>query len=203
MNRCLRPCQQAVTRDEYRTEAHRMRDFLATRGAALLEPTAAARDRFSRELLFEEAARQHARYEKIEQVARGAGELAREVTHLHGVAVTASREPESVILWFLREGCWLKRRAFSVAPAGDKPVSLDTRLREIVASLEQPHPHPGERQDHLALLAKWFYSSWRDGEWLAVESWEALPYRKLVNAIHRVVVGGPKGSRPQPPADRS
>jgi hypothetical protein len=120
--------------------------------------------------------------------------LAREVTQLHGVAVTASQETETVALWFLRKGCWLNRRDFSVAQAGDKPVSLDIRLREIVASLEQPHSRAGERQEHLALLAKWYYSSWRDGEWLGIDSWEAVPYRKLVNAIHRVIRGGHKGS---------
>jgi hypothetical protein len=43
-----------------------------------------------------------------------------------------------------------------------------------------------ERQEYLALLARWFYSSWRDGEWLAIETFENLPYRKLVHAISRV-----------------
>ena len=40
---------------------------------------------------------------------------------------------------------------------------------------------------YLALLAKWFYSSWRDGEWLAIDEWPDVAYRKLVNAIHRTV----------------
>ena len=38
----------------------------------------------------------------------------------------------------------------------------------------------------LALLARWYYSSWRDGEWLPFDGFPALPYRKLVNAIHRI-----------------
>jgi excinuclease ABC subunit C len=42
-----------------------------------------------------------------------------------------------------------------------------------------------ERQEHLALLARWYYSSWREGEWIALDSTEP-PYRKLVNAVHRV-----------------
>ena len=45
---------------------------------------------------------------------------------------------------------------------------------------------PGERQEYLALLSRWFYSTWRDGEWLPFESFDAVPYRKLVNAICRV-----------------
>jgi hypothetical protein len=43
-----------------------------------------------------------------------------------------------------------------------------------------------ERQEYLALLARWYYSSWRDGEWLPIESLESLPYRKMVHAISRV-----------------
>jgi excinuclease ABC subunit C len=45
-----------------------------------------------------------------------------------------------------------------------------------------------ERQEHVAILARWFYSSWRDGEWLAFPD-QRVPYRKMVNAIHRVAVG--------------
>jgi hypothetical protein len=43
-----------------------------------------------------------------------------------------------------------------------------------------------ERQEYLALLARWYYSSWRDGEWLPFESYDDIPYRKLVNAVSRV-----------------
>ena len=43
-----------------------------------------------------------------------------------------------------------------------------------------------ERQEYLAILARWYYSSWRDGEWFAFDSLENLPYRKLVHAISRV-----------------
>jgi excinuclease UvrABC nuclease subunit len=193
MNRCLRPCQQAVSEEEYASEAARVHDFLATRGACLLDQTAASRDRYSEQLLFEEAARQHARYQKIEQVSRSAGELAREVTTLHGVAVTASYEPNTVALWFLREGEWQPRESFPVAPVAGKPVPLDARLREIAARVGRGGGSAATRQEHVALLAKWFYSSWRDGEWLPIASWDAVPYRKLVNAVHRVAKASTAG----------
>src|SRR5229473_1222359 len=38
MNRCLRPCQQAVSIDEYKGEAARVEQFLRTSGASLKEP---------------------------------------------------------------------------------------------------------------------------------------------------------------------
>src|SRR5579864_7703941 len=65
MNMCLRPCQQAVSREEYLSEVARVEEFLAGDGAALLSVTTAARDRLSEEMDFEAAARQHKRLERI------------------------------------------------------------------------------------------------------------------------------------------
>jgi hypothetical protein len=33
---------------------------------------------------------------------------------------------------------------------------------------------------------RWYYSSWREGEWLAFDAPEKLPFRKLVRTISRV-----------------
>lgn len=190
MNRCLRPCQLVVSIDEYRSEATRVAEFLSSRGASLLRTIAAARDRFSEELEFEEAARQHARWERVQEIIRLGGDLAAEIDCLHGVAVTPSASPGAVLLWFVLRGAWQGPFQFSLAPAEGKPVSLDKRLGELMASLA-PAPVPAaERQDHLALLARWYYSSWRDGEWIGIENLQAPPLRKLVNAIHRVAAGG-------------
>jgi hypothetical protein len=41
--------------------------------------------------------------------------------------------------------------------------------------------------EQLAIVSRWFYSTWRDGEMLLVDDWHKLPYRKLVNAVSRVV----------------
>ena len=189
MRRCLRPCQLAVSAEEYASEADRMADFLSTRGRSTLERTIVQRDRASQKLEFELAAQLHARHEKLEALARQPGELPASTARLCGVAVTASTEPQSVMLWFIHGGAWLPPVVFSLAPIVDKPASLDARLREIISKIETPKPSLGEREQHLALLAKWFYSSWRDGEWLGMDNFETVPYRKLVNAIHRVARG--------------
>jgi excinuclease UvrABC nuclease subunit len=186
MNMCLRPCQQAVSGPEYQSEVSRLIEFLSTRGRSLLETIASARDRLSEEMNFEEAARQHKRLEKVQQVLRLRDDLAEDVTRLCGVAVTASGTPAAVELWFFCLGAWQPPLRVSFEVVEGKTVSLDQRLREAVASLHPQQPSRIERQEHLALLARWYYSSWRDGEWLAFEKPEALPYRKLVNAIHRV-----------------
>jgi len=193
MLKCMRPCQQAVTEEEYAGEAARVAAFLSTAGRSLLDQSASERDRLSEEMQFEEAARFHRRIEQIRQVQRQAGELAREVTRLHGVAVTASVEPQSVALWFVRSGSFLAQQTFSVAPPAGNPAPLDRRLRDLVASLEEPQVSSETRHEHLGVLMRWYYSSWRDGEWLPVEDYSAVAYRKLVKAIHRVATAGQGG----------
>jgi excinuclease ABC subunit C len=181
MNMCMRPCQQVVSRDEYLSEVARVQEFLTLNGAGLLNVTTAARDRLSGELDFEAAARQHKRLERIEEVLALRDDLVCDLDHLCGVAVAPSTAPASVLLWLLCQGSWQTPRVFSL----DSQVSLDARLRELVASIE-PRPVPlAERQEHLALLARWHYSTWSDGEWIGFQSLDEVPYRKLVRAISR------------------
>jgi excinuclease UvrABC nuclease subunit len=194
MSMCLRPCQEVVGEAEYASETERFSQFLTTGGASLLESIGAARDRCSEELQFEEAARQHKRYERVEQVLALRDDLVGAVLKLCGVAVTRSAREGCVALWFVREGCWADPVELDVGNAGAGPVPLDHRLREAVAGLGAARVSNAERQEHMALLASWFYSSWRDGEWLGFESVEKAPYRKLVNAVARVA----KGALPPP-----
>ncbi|MCS7316606.1 MAG: hypothetical protein NZ554_14130, partial [Bryobacteraceae bacterium] len=116
MNLCLRPCQQVVTEEEYRTEIARVLAFLRSQGRSLLETLVAARDRLSQECDFEEAARQHKRILKIEETLRMRGELAADLEQLHGVAVTPAAQPGAVLLWFLIRGCWQPPRLLDCRP---------------------------------------------------------------------------------------
>lgn len=186
MNMCLRPCQQAVGREEYQSETTRVLSFLRTQGRSLLEILAAARERLSQELNFEEAARQHKRIEKVEQVLRLRDELAENIERLCGVAVTPSAAPGAVELWFLINGCWQAPRRLDCRPAAVTGTSLDRRLRDLAASLDPAKASVRLREEHLALLARWYYSSWRDGEWLSFESLEQAPFRRLVRAVSRI-----------------
>ena len=182
MNMCLRPCQLVVSRDEYLSEVHRVEEFLEGNGAALVNVTAAARDRLSDEMDFEGAARQHKRLERIQEVLALRDDLAVDIEHLYGVAVAPSTAPDSVLLWFVCQGSWQAPRALPLT----SHVSLDARLRELVASLEPMAAPLAEKQEHLALLARWHYSTWSDGEWIGFRGLDEVPYRKLVRAISRV-----------------
>lgn len=194
MNLCLRPCQAVVTLDGYRSEAARVVEFLSTDGHSLLETVLHARDRLSQELNFEGAAEQHRSAEKIRQVLKLRDELVRDIDKLHGVAVTPSVAPECVELWFVIAGAWQPPRRLSLSAEAGIAVSLDKRLREIVEALSPARISTRERQEDLALLARWFYASGRKGEWIPFESMTDPPYRRIVNAISRV-------AHPKPPAE--
>jgi excinuclease UvrABC nuclease subunit len=186
MGMCLRPCQTVVGSSEYAQEVARVVEFLRTDGRSLSESIERSRDRLSEEMQFEEAARQHKRLEKVREALALRDELARDVDHLNGVAVTASIEPESVALWPVCAGHLQGPIAFSYEVQEGKTVSLDRKLREVFAGLAPVKRSAREREERLAILSRWFYSSWRDGEFLSFDSFEDAPFRKLVNAVSRV-----------------
>lgn len=185
MMRCLRPCQQIVGVEEYRSEVDRLVEFLASDGDSQLHSIASARDHFSEEMRFEDARRQHERYQRVEQVLRLRDELATSLDHLCGVAVLPSAEPATVALRFLLQGVWLPEMPFGLLQGGDM-IPLDRRLKDITGALSVPRVSLRERQEHVALLARWYYSSWRDGEWLPFPALAELPYRRVVRAISHV-----------------
>ena len=186
MSMCLRPCQQVVGPAEYAHETARVSEFLRSGGASLLDSIGHTRDRLSDEMNFEEAARLHKRFEKVQEVLKLRDELACEVDRLNGVAITRSLSAGSVEFWFVREGSWQEPQHFSFEVHEGRPVSLDRQLRETCAGVGGRKLTVRERQEYLALLARWYYSSWRDGEWLKFESFDEIPYRKLVHAVSRV-----------------
>ncbi len=186
MGMCLRPCQQVVGPAEYAHEVERVAEFLRTDGRSLLDSIGHSRDRLSEEMNFEEAARLHKRFEKVQEVLKLRDELARDVDRLQGVAITRSLAPDAVDLWFVRDGWWQAPQQFRFEVREGKPVSLDQQLREAFAAVTGRKFTVRERQEYLAVLARWYYSSWRDGEWLSFESYDEIPYRKLVHAVSRV-----------------
>lgn len=182
MNLCLRPCQQIVSRDEYLAEVGRVESFLDTGGESAIESAALARERASDALEFEEADRQHRRFEKVQEVRKLRDGLASELASLNGIAVLPSADPGTVRLQTMSEGWWQQPLPFPLEGAGQ---SMDARLRDTLSSLSPYRGSTPERQEHCAILAQWAYSSYGlaagDGEWAPFTS--GVPYRKLVRAI--------------------
>jgi excinuclease ABC subunit C len=189
MGMCLRPCQEVVGPAEYSREVERVTEFLRTGGHSLLDAIAHSRDWLSEQMAFEEAARQHKRYEKVQEVLKLRDELASDIDRMNGVAITRSTAPDAVEMWCVVAGHLQPRQRLGFEVQEGKPVSLDRKLREAFTGLQPRRLTVREQQESLALLARWYYSSWRDGEWLGFESFEDFPYRKLVNAVSRVAHG--------------
>ena len=189
MSMCLRPCQQVVGAAEYGHEVARVTEFLSTGGRSLLDSIAHSRDRLSEEMQFEEAARQHKRYEKVVDALKLRDDLACDVDHLNGVAIARSAAADAVEMWFVRDGAWQRPQRFGFEVREGKPVSLDRQLRETFAAVEPRKLTQRERREYLALLARWYYSTWRDGEWVGFESYDDIPYRKLVHAVSKAAHG--------------
>jgi excinuclease UvrABC nuclease subunit len=192
MGRCLRPCQQAVGVEEYRSEAMRVSEFLRSSGRSLIEPASGERERLSAAMDFEGAARAHQRVLRIEEVMGWRDEMARDVDRLHAVAVAPSSRSGCVELGWLRGGFWHGFRQLDFLAGDDgRPAPLDARLRDIASGIPDRRPCSAlERMEDIAVLSRWFYSSWRDGELLVVDEWEKMPWRKLVNAVSRVAHAG-------------
>lgn len=193
MNKCLRPCQAVVSREEYANETARFEKFLRTSGVSLLEPAEAARDRASAEMQFEDAERWHQRVARIKEVVATAGELARPLEQLSGVAVCSSSAELAVELFVFVAGRWLPPRRLLLADTVDAGQSMDRRLRELMEGIETTQPPD---LAHLSVLTRWHGSSWRDGEWIGFDAPGKAPYRKIVNAIARVAAV--KGAESKP-----
>jgi excinuclease ABC subunit C len=196
MNLCLRPCQQVVSREEYQTEVARVEAFLTTGGESALEAAAAARERASEALEFEEAERQHRRFERVNELRRLREELAAEIGSLNGVAVLPAAEAGEVRLQPMRAGWWQPAVRFVLEGAGQ---SMDARLRDALEA-ERYQGSTAEREEHCAILAQWAFSSYGlaagDGAWIGFSS--QIPYRRLVRAVSSVSRSA--ASRPAPPA---
>ena len=189
MNLCLRPCQAACSDDRYQHEVGRVLQFLNTGGDSLLREIEEAREAAGEALEFETAAREHERLAKVKDALRLRGELARDLDELHGVVVQRSAEESAVELTLLYKGTLQAPGTLSYAADADLPISLDAKVRGLLEAVDWVEAKPAEKAEHLALLRRWWFSSFRRGEFVPVEAMGRLPLRKLVNAVSRVASG--------------
>ena len=88
MNQCLRPCQCAVSQDEYANEVARLDEFLATNGKTAVADLSTARERASQEMDFEQAAQLHKRLEKVNAAAASRDAVVAPLDKFNGLALT-------------------------------------------------------------------------------------------------------------------
>jgi hypothetical protein len=197
MNQCLRPCQGAVSAEEYATEVKRTLEFLVAEGRTTLSALTVARERASSKMDFEEASQIHRRLEKVKEAISLRDAIVSEVHGFSGVALTPAFEPGSCFLRPMFRGCWQQPILLDVSARAESRQSMDVIVRE---ELEKVLSHPETITDpleHLALFSRWYRSSWCDGEWFPFKTLQSLDYRKLVRRISKL-------TRPEPrPADQT
>lgn len=118
MKMCLAPCYEGCTDERYAEEVQRVAEFLRTRGASELQTLKQRRESASEALDFEEAARLHQRYEKVQAVSHLAAPLVHALDALDAVIVQpAAGAPDSaaVAVFLVRAGCIAGPEMFSVA----------------------------------------------------------------------------------------
>ncbi|MDQ2776645.1 MAG: UvrB/UvrC motif-containing protein [Acidobacteriota bacterium] len=187
MSQCLKPCQLAVSREEYATEAARVGEFLADNGRSALSTLSSARERASEVLDFEQAAYIHKRIERLRNAIAARDEVVSEAAHFNGVALTRSAGIGCICLWPMQEGLWRTPITIDLSSEQPQARSLDALLRETLSdALEEPAGE-GKPAEHLALFLRWYRSSWRDGEWFPYRTLTDLNYRKLVREISKLL----------------
>ncbi len=186
MNQCLRPCQCAVTSEEYASEVRRVADFLSTNGRSAVALLSAARERACEATDFEAAAQIHNRIERTNTAAAERDEVIRDVEQFNGIALTRGTENRQFRLWPMIQGFWQEPVTLDFGTEEAGPKSLDEELRQRVSGALEHVDTERNRIEDLAIFSRWYFSSFRDGQWFAFRSIGDLNYRRLVREISKM-----------------
>lgn len=96
MKKCMEPCKEACTGQQYATETQRVKAFFDTNGESLLAEIAAEREHASAEMEFEKAASLHAQWQKVKAAAALADSLVQPIPHLQAVIIQKSAAEEEI-----------------------------------------------------------------------------------------------------------
>ncbi len=187
MNQCLRPCQCTVSADEYRTEAERVADFLSGNGRSAIAALSIARDKAAEQMDFEGAGALHKRLERLSAAASQRPPVVSEMSSFNGVALTRGTTPRLFRLTPMLHGIWQNAAVIDLDVKPETAKSMDSRVREHLRDALTFVRTEGKPMEELALFSRWYYSSWRDGEWFPFRTLADLDYRKLVRAASSLV----------------
>lgn len=195
MRMCMAPCFKGCTDAEYHDEVGRVIDFLATEGESLTHSLEAERDGASESLDFESARRAHRKIEKLRDVLRIKPEAVRNLQGLHAVVIVPGAEAQSVSFFLVCSGMVRGPVSLALDENVPAPLPLDERLHALFQTLlaaADPLPKT-PLWEHLSLFAKWYYSSFREGEIVMLRSPDEIPHARLIR-ICRKVVQRPSGN---------
>ncbi len=109
MNKCIEPCKQACTPEQYAAEAAAVKKFFDTRGESMIIAIGLEREEASSGMQFEKAAALHAQWQKVKAAQALADWIVRPVPRLRAVIVQKAApeedRPDDAALFLLEGGC--------------------------------------------------------------------------------------------------
>ena len=193
MKKCLAPCFAGCSDEEYAAESARAVAFLETQGASAIAALEHAREQASASLEFERAAILHRDLDKAAAARRGIPEIAHTVANLNAVILQRGGEQGTIAVFLTRAGRISDPFLLRFAELAGQPRSVEEILR---AELETAPPDGAaatsvDLEDHLAILARWFYARPRRGEIFFAEAGpRGWPYRRMLRACSRLLQPG-------------
>jgi len=193
MKMCLAPCFAGCSKEEYDVEVSRLVQFLDTSGSSLHDALGRDREVASEQLDFEKAAAIHKKLEKLDDVLRGKPDLSRRIQNLDAVILQRAADQQSIGLFAVHAGRLAEPFFLRFGDTG-KPSSAEETVRDYLegAGSAAPATNTNVRQgaielgEHLSLVARWFFSSPREGEiFFREKDW---PYRRILRACSRLLM---------------
>jgi hypothetical protein len=109
MEKCIKPCKQACTPEQYAAETAAVKKFFDTRGESMIIAIGLEREEASSGMQFEKAAALHAQWQKVKAVQALADWIVRPVPRLRAVIVQSAApeedHKEDAALFLLEGGC--------------------------------------------------------------------------------------------------
>jgi excinuclease ABC subunit C len=109
MKKCLEPCKQACTPEQYAAETDAVKRFFDTRGESMIIQIGLEREEAATAMEFEKAAALHAQWQKVKAAVALADWFVRPVPKLRAVIIQAAaeeqKELEEAALFLLEGGC--------------------------------------------------------------------------------------------------
>jgi excinuclease UvrABC nuclease subunit len=192
MKMCLAPCFKGCSDARYAEESSRVDRYLESGGHSLLVEIGRTRDEASERLEFEAAASAHARLEKLKAVQSRLAEIVHRIDRLNGLLLQPSHLPGHIALFRIAGGMLLGPIAFDVSAerASSQTQSMEARIKEVLRTAETAAPRSAQEwMEHLAILKRWYYRTSKVGEIFFEDEHAALPMRRVVRAVGRVLKG--------------
>jgi excinuclease UvrABC nuclease subunit len=191
MHMCLAPCFAGCTDQEYQGEVGRVVAFLDAGGQSLVRALEAERAQAAESLDFEHAAKVHHKVEKVHEILRQKPGLACNLREFHALVMERGAEGNSVVFFRVCAGELRGPATLSLDENVSSPVSLDEQLHNLLESLaaepalaRKPAVPPWE---HLSLLTRWYYSSFRRGELVMLPASQQIPHARVIRICRKIL----------------